>query len=1450
MERTRTHNFLGLDIGSTTVKIVVLDERGKIIFHRYQRHFSDIKIAVKDILAQAQEALGNLEVKMAITGSGGLGMSNRMGLPFVQEVIACTKAVEFFIPQTDVVIELGGEDAKITYLGQELEQRMNGACAGGTGAFIDQMALLLQTDGLGLDRLAENHKVLYPIASRCGVFAKTDIQPLLNQGAAKEDIAASIFQAVVNQTISGLACGKPIRGKVAFLGGPLNFLPQLRQRFIETLHLSEEEIIWPENAQYYAAWGAAYTERENKENPPRLLGEIINALSTLSREETDGVGALRPLFKDGEELARFKERHQKAVAKKNDIATYKGQAFLGIDAGSTTSKAVLIDDNGAILYSYYDSNRGEPIDLCVKILKNLDEKLTPDITIANTVVTGYGEELVKAAINADIGEVETMAHYKAANHFLPGVEFILDIGGQDMKAIRIRDGVIENIILNEACSSGCGSFIDTFARSLSISIGAFAEAAISSKRPMDLGNRCTVFMNSKVKQAQKEGVAVEDISAGLSYAVIKNALYKVIKIRRPEEFGKKILAQGGTFYNEAVLRAFELETGREVVRPDIAGLMGAYGAALIGKERWEEGKKSTLIDRQSLERFHYEKSFRHCEKCNNHCLLTVIQFPDQRHYISGNRCDIGAGLAKEKNSLPNLYDYKYKRAFQFPSLKPEEALRGTVGIPRVLNLYENYPFWHRFFTELGFSVVLSPRSDKKIFEKGMDSIPSEAVCYPAKLAHGHIMALVEKGLHFIFYPSVVYENQQFAGCDNHFNCPVVSGYPEVIKNNTDELRLRRILYKHPFVTLEDLDKTADTLTVSLREFKISKKEIRNALEQAKKEMALFREDMQKKGEETLDYIEKNHIKGIVLCGRPYHVDPEVNHGLTNLITKEGMAVLTEDSVSHLAAAARPLRVRDQWAYHSRLYNAAAFVAQKQNLELIQLTSFGCGLDAVTSDQVVEILQRNNKIYTSIKIDEGDNLGAARIRIRSLRVTMEERLKNTNPPAFKEQEADCPALFTAEMKIKHTIIAPQMSPIHFDLLETAMKTAGYRLVILSAVDKSAVEEGLKYVHNDACYPCILTTGQLMQALKSGEYDVDNVSVLMSQTGGQCRATNYISFIRKALKDAGMAQIPVISLSAQGLERHPGFKIDYPLIKRCIMALNYGDLLMKVLYRTRPYEIEAGAANALYQKWSNHCKETITSLDFRRFRADVKNMIHEFDTLPLYDTEKPRVGLVGEILVKFLPDANNHVVDLVEKEGGEAVMPGLTDFLNYCAYNGIYKARHLKEGKAWKSRFIITYLRFSQRTITKYLKRSRRFEPAVPIDKVAKMAEKIVSIGNQAGEGWLLTGEMAELHHQDINNIICMQPFACLPNHITGRGTLREFRRQFPQSNIMAIDYDPGASESNQLNRIKLMMSVAFKAMEKEQENDVTLPTSTHRTGDTKNKLTETPKNNDPVLKPWI
>ncbi len=1419
MNKQKIPYALGLDIGSTTVKTIVLTAENEIVFQSYQRHFSDIRASVLHILQQAQEELGNAAIKMGITGSGGLELANILQIPFVQEVIACTSAVEYFIPQTDVAIELGGEDAKITYFDQGIEQRMNGACAGGTGAFIDQMALLLQTDAKGLDDLAKNHHIIYPIASRCGVFAKTDIQPLLNQGAAKEDVAASIFQAVVNQTISGLACGKPIRGHVAFLGGPLHFLPQLRERFIETLRLTDETAIIPENSQYYAAWGCAYEQKKQENSAVQTLAQILQNLQMLSVSDLSNANKLPPLFANEEELANFRTRHQKAVAPRADLKSYQGNAFLGIDAGSTTSKAVLISEKGEILYSYYENNQGEPVELCVKILKDIYQKLPPGVNIAYSAVTGYGEDLIKAALKIDVGEVETMAHYKAAERFLPGVEFILDIGGQDMKAIRLHDGMIDNIILNEACSSGCGSFIETFAKSLDMDINTFTKAAISAQNPVDLGNRCTVFMNSKVKQAQKEGVSVADIAAGLSYSVIKNALYKVIKIRRPEEFGKKILAQGGTFYNEAVLRAFEMETGREVVRPDIAGLMGAYGAAFLALERFSPEKTSSLSPIEELEQFHYNKGFCHCQKCTNHCLLTVLDFADGRQYISGNRCELGAGLPRKKEQLPNLFTYKYQRLFAYTPLTEKEATRGVVGIPRVLNLYENYPFWHTFFSTLGFRVLLSPKSDKKLYEKGMESIPSEAVCYPAKLAHGHIMSLIEQGVSFIFYPSIIYEQQEFSDVDDHFNCPIVAGYPEVIKNNVDELREKGILYKHPFIAFHDKAKMIHSLYECFQDFSIPKKEIAHAVDCAFAELAKVQKDIRQKGEEVLKEMAAKGLKGIVVCGRPYHIDPEINHGLTNLITAEGMAVLTEDSVCHLQPVHRPLRVRDQWAYHSRLYAAAAFVVTRKDLELIQLTSFGCGLDAITSDQVAEILHAKNKVYTAIKIDEGNNLGAARIRIRSLKVTMQEREQlNRTAPEDRSIEKIAPPPFTLEMKKTHTIIVPQLSPIHFDLLEEAMRTFGYHIEVLPKADKNAIEEGLKYVHNDVCYPCILTTGQLIQALKSGNYDLNHVSVIMTQTGGPCRASNYVGFIRKALKDAGMGHVPVIALSAQGLETQPGFTLSLPMLRKAMLAVNYGDLLMQVLYRTRPYEMIKGSAYALYEKWATIAKQNLHNGDKKTFQKNIQGIIHEFDILPLKDIRKPRVGLVGEILVKFSPDANNHIVDIIEAEGGEAVMPGLLQFFLYCTYNLKFNEQYTKKQfPTIAGKMLLNWMSRSQNLINQYLKQSKRFLPPVSIQEIAQKAKDVVSLGLQAGEGWLLTAEMIELIESNANNIVCMQPFACLPNHITGRGALKEIRRLYPQANIVAVDYDPGASESNQLNRIKLMMSVAFKNLAKEQEN---------------------------------
>lgn len=1403
---------VGVDIGSTTVKMVVLDQ-DNIVYKKYLRHFSDIKNTVMSMLEDAKKVLERSRLTVMVTGSGGLDISHKLEVPFIQEVIAGINAVKKLIPNTEVAIELGGEDAKITYFGESIEQRMNGTCAGGTGAFIDQMAALLQTDPAGLNELAKKHKNIYPIASRCGVFAKTDIQPLLNEGAAKEDIAASVLQAVVNQTISGLAQGRPINGKVAFLGGPLHFMSELRERFIQTLKLENIGVIYPEDSQFFVALGAALSSREAEPVPFECFYERAPMIHDLSGEENTKI---EPLFANEEEYKEFAERHARHKVRRVDLATYEGKAFLGIDAGSTTTKIALIDEEGGLLYSYYGSNMGNPLDSTIQALKELYGKLNARTFIANSAVTGYGEHLIKAALKVDIGEIETVAHYKAADFFLPGVDFVLDIGGQDMKSMIIRDGVIDSIMLNEACSSGCGSFIETFAHSLNMDVKDFARIGLESKSPVDLGTRCTVFMNSKVKQAQKEGAEVSDISAGISTSVIKNALFKVIRLRSVEDLGKKIVVQGGTFYNDAVLRAMEKLINTEVVRPDIAGIMGAFGAALLARERLTENYQSTLLAEEELEDFKTETSFRRCGLCGNNCLITVKTFSNGSEFISGNRCERGAGEEKVKSETPNLYEYKYKRVFDYKPLPEEKAKRGIIGLPRVLNMYEDYPFWYTFFTYLGYRVVISGRSTKKMYELGMETIPSESTCYPAKLVHGHIMDLINRGVKKIFYPCIPHNILEDPEADNKYNCPIVTSYAETIRANMDIIRTHNITFYNPFLPLDEPKRMVKRLTEELVGEGIAKEEIAIAVQKAYDELERYKADVRKKGEETLAYIRQKKIKGIVLVGRPYHIDPEINHGIPELIKSYGFAILSEDSIRHLAKVERPLRIVDQWVYHSRLYAATTYAAQQRDLEVVQLNSFGCGLDAVTTDQVKEILESYGKIYTVLKIDEINNLGAARIRIRSLIAALNERDRRKFEPR-KLYESPKRVLFTEEMKGTHTILAPQMSPIHFQFLKTGFERAGYKVEILPSVDKMAIDEGLRYVHNDACYPAIIVVGQLMKALKSGKYDLEKTAVIISQTGGGCRATNYIAFIKKALRDAGMGHIAVLSLNASGLEKHPGFKVTLPIFHNLMMGMVYGDILMRVLYRVRPYEKVPGSANKLYDYWVEKCQKSLRNPNMREYRQNLYNIVRDFDQLEIHeDMVKPRVGVVGEILVKFHPTANNNIVELLEAEGAEAVVPDLLDFLLYSSFDNIIKYEQLSGSfkKRLSGSISIKVMEAYRKHMKKALESSKRFEAPKPIEEIAKYAERHLSLANQTGEGWFLTGEMVELIRNGVSNIVCLQPFACLPNHITGKGMVRELRRTYPQANIAPIDYDPGASEVNQINRIKLMLSVAFKNLNKD------------------------------------
>ena len=1400
---------LGIDIGSTTVKVSIIEDGGKLLFADYKRHFANIQETLADLLREGEEKLGALTVEPVITGSGGLTLSKHLGIPFVQEVVAVATSLKDYAPQTDVAIELGGEDAKIIYFTGGIDQRMNGICAGGTGSFIDQMASLLQTDASGLNEYAKNYKAIYPIAARCGVFAKTDIQPLINEGATKEDLSASIFQAVVNQTISGLACGKPIRGNVAFLGGPLHFLPELRAAFIRTLNLGPDQVIAPDHSHLFAAIGAAMN---SDPKTTASLHDLIERLSHGIKMDFE-VKRMEPLFTDKADYEDFKTRHASHDVKKGDLATYEGNCYLGIDAGSTTTKVALVGEDGSLLYRFYSNNNGSPLATAIRAMQEIHDQLPEKAQIAYSCSTGYGEALLKSALMLDEGEVETISHYYAAAAFEPDVDCILDIGGQDMKCIKIKDGTVDSVQLNEACSSGCGSFIETFAKSLNYSVQDFAREALFAKNPTDLGTRCTVFMNSNVKQAQKEGASVADISAGLAYSVIKNALFKVIKITNASDLGKHVVVQGGTFYNDAVLRSFEKISGCEAVRPDIAGIMGAYGAALIARERYDASKTTTMLPIDKILSLTYKTTMARCQGCTNHCVLTINRFDGGRQFVTGNRCERGLGGNKQKKDIPNLFDYKYHRMFDYEPLTADLAPRGTVGIPRVLNMYENYPFWAVFFKELGYRTVLSPKSTRQIYELGIESIPSESECYPAKLAHGHIEWLIRQGLTYIFYPCVPYERNETPEAGNHYNCPMVTSYAENIKNNVESLTDHKVHFRNPFMAFTNEEILTKRLVEEFtKDQAIPEKEIRAAAHKAWQELIASRQDMEKKGEEVIAWLKETGHHGIVLAGRPYHVDPEINHGIPELITSYGFAVLTEDSVSHLGRVDRPLIVTDQWMYHSRLYEAASYVKTQPNLDLIQLNSFGCGLDAVTTDQVNDILTRSGKIYTLLKIDEVNNLGAARIRVRSLIAAIRVReMRHYHKPIVSS--AYSRVYFTKEMKKNYTILCPQMSPIHFDLIEPAVRSCGYNLEVLQNSDRTAIDTGLKYVNNDACYPSLIVVGQIMDALLSGKYDLEHTAVIMSQTGGGCRASNYIGFIRRALERAGMPQIPVISLNANGMETNPGFKITLPLLTKAMQAVVYGDLFMRVLYATRPYEAKAGSANALHEKWKAICIKSLQkhSLSMAEFNRNIRGIIHDFDELPRRDVQKPKVGIVGEILVKFSPLANNHVVELLEAEGAEAVMPDLLDFLLYCFYNSNFKADNLggKRSTAHLCNMGISLLEYFRRTCRRELERSTHFLPPARIQDLASMAKHYVSLGNQTGEGWFLTGEMLELIHSGTTNIICTQPFGCLPNHIVGKGVIKELRASHPEANIIAVDYDPGASEVNQLNRIKLMLSTAQK-----------------------------------------
>ena len=1570
---------VGLDIGSTTVKAVVLDQTDSldaVLFSDYRRHHANVRATVAGLLEDIHKELeargrGDEPICLAITGSGGLALADNLHVPFVQEVIAETRAIDEEYPQADVIIELGGEDAKITYLKPTPEQRMNGSCAGGTGAFIDQMATLLDTDAAGLNDMAKHYETLYPIASRCGVFAKTDLQPLINDGAAKPDLAASIFTAVATQTIAGLASGRPIHGTVIFLGGPLFFMSELREAFHRALEGKVDEFIVPTDAHLYVAFGSALLAgepdqlEEGQHFEARTCADILQSLEDLKNLPAN-TPTMPPLFPTEADREAFNKRHHREHVHIGTLEGAQGPHFLGIDAGSTTIKATLVNDDREIVWSSYATNEGSPLTAAVNIVKQIQSQLPEDAWIARSCATGYGEGLITTGLHLDEGVVETMAHYRGAEMVSPGVTAVIDIGGQDMKYLAITDGVIDSIAVNEACSSGCGSFLQTFAMSMGLTIQEFTQKALASTHPVDLGSRCTVFMNSSVKQAQKEGASIEDIAAGLCYSVVRNALYKVIKLRDSGELGDTVVVQGGTFLNDAVLRAFELLTERQVTRPNIAGLMGAFGAALTARMHYEDiadddnahvgadGRSvdaaaaeesaagdepdaaahageivvdgvrhtvSSILTGEALNEMSMTTERDVCKLCQNHCKLTITTFQDGSRYVTGNRCERGGDSKKQRSDRPNLYDYKYKRCFAYRRLTDKKATRGEIGIPRVLNMYENYPFWFTLLTSLGFKVMISGRSSHELFETGIESIASENICYPAKLVHGHIKWLLNKGIKTIFYPCVSYEENFVPNTDNHYNCPVVANYPVVIGANMPELREEGVRYMRPYFNMANHELMVDRIVEEFAWANVTREEAETAVKAAYAENEVFKHDVQMEGLKALAYMKEHDCKGIVLAGRPYHVDPEINHGIPETICALGMVVLSEDSICELQPGEKlnlseflaegeedprkknangfrhvddrkvtkmPLRVTNQWAYHARLYAAANFVASYPGLELVQLNSFGCGLDAITTDQVSEILADKADVYTMLKIDEVSNLGAAKIRLRSLKAAVEERERNKKNDGFRKTGTEAPTpgrqvmldtVMKANPKLTeavtaaskraaengkgesqetaktqtngkgasahnsatlskyanripfgknmkdYTIVAPQMSPIHFSLVESVIRSGGYKFDILEHASREDVETGLKYVNNDACYPAIMVIGQLVDAILEGKYDPDHTALAITQTGGMCRATNYFGLIRKALVDAGYPQIPVIAISTQGIEDNPGFTATPALLHRAIKALIVGDLLMKCLYRVRPYEVTPGSANQLYRTWDTIVREALEhhgrSKTARKFIGKgylpyptlVKEIVKSFDALPLKDEpRKVRVGVVGEILVKYQPDANNHVVDVIESQDCEAVVPGIMEFMTTRPYISDWNEHYLgmggsKLGYALMRKGLDLYNAPVREAIDLA---HGKFSQDLPMPELVKKADEVTSVGVQAGEGWLLTAEILELIESGCPNVVCAQPFACLPNHVTGRGMFGKIRRLHPEANIVSIDYDPGASEANQLNRIKLMISAAKKA----------------------------------------
>ncbi len=1419
METTPRIFKAGIDIGSVTAKMVLLDDLNTVIFSRYLRHNTRIDKFLQKILNDLLSLHGNIYLDVAITGTAGMGVSEFSGIPFIQEVVASADAVRKLYPETKVLIDIGGEDSKLIFFNEQMNAdiRMNGNCAGGTGSFIDQMATLLNVSLEKIDETAVGHDSIYPIASRCGVFAKTDVQYLLSNHVPAADIAASTFHAVAIQTINTLAQGHDIQPKVLFCGGPLHFFKGLRDALTIVMGITSDDVILPDQPQLIPSIGAAVAD--GKDKLQINIKDLIRMLDSSKRINLQAKNSLEPLFKDRNEFKAWETRKSKDTVQHIDIKTLdNNDSFLGIDAGSTTTKIVVMDGHGNVAYKFYSGNMGNPVETVQKGLKQLQVilgKNNTSLNIRRTAVTGYGEDLIRAAYSIDDGIVETLAHYNAAKAFAPNVSFVLDIGGQDMKAFFVKDGIINRIEINEACSSGCGTFIETFANSLNHSVADFARMACDARQPYDLGTRCTVFMNSKIKQALREGATTEDISAGLAFSVIRNCFNKVLKIHDTSILGQHIVVQGGTFRNQAVLRAMEKYLAREVVRPSISELMGAYGAALIAKENWKKEKpQSNFIGLERLDDIGMKKTRAFgCKGCENQCPITEIIFGNDEKYITGNRCENiysngKDNISKGRNFLKIEYDLIFNR-----KTTPDKKPIAVIGIPRVLNMFENFPFWCTLFVECGIQVLLSRPSTSKIAEKGSGTIMSDNICFPAKLANGHIADLIKMGVEHIFYPMVKYEKNELKGSTNSYNCPVVTGYPEVIRSSINPHKQGVAFDFPPVVFNDDILLKKACFEYLSKKFRISKKTFTKAFKKALDTGDELKTRIRELGNDIIRKAEAEDRLLVVLAGRPYHLDPLINSNIPRIISRFGVDVLSVNAIPVLEKEVKKdATVLTQWEYPTRLYNAAKWVGKTQNTQLIQLNSFGCGPDAVTIDEVRAILEQYGKSSTLLRIDEITGTGSVKLRVRSM---IESQKLNATPI---ETEIFAPRKTTPFYKksdIRKTVIVPDFPSFYNELLTPLFSRMGYNFEVLPESDQESAELGLKYSNNDICYPCTICIGDILKALKSGRYDVNNTVACISETGGQCRASNYANLLRKALINSGFDNVPVITIAPGKipLNYQPGFEIDYlSLIFFTFSIFLFIDQLLKMYYATRVREKRKGAALSIVKKYLDMAKNASGKYGIQNSMGLLKAAVEEFNAVDAEEKSYPRVGIVGEIYMKYSPFGNNDIANWLMEQGVEVVIPPITSFFIErfvdIHTNHILNITRAKSSERAIYSFLEKYINSRIRKSNHILNNFRH--PVIPVHTIGDIslkAEKIVSLIHQYGEGWLLPGEVAILAESGINNVVSIQPFGCIANHIVARGVGKRIKDLYPKLNFLCLDMDAGDSKVNIFNRLHILVKHA-------------------------------------------